>query len=140
MRSDGVTKIPICTGTDSSFSQGLIIPGASVVNRWDRGVVFVTGNFVPFEVPPAKATGGIEAEEADTINLGFVWHPVPQVTISADYWQIDSASGTARRLTTLDSATLELMEGFAVHRQRLYFPLWELRGDLFLAELRPTKQ
>ena len=51
------------------------------------------------------------------------------------YWAIDSVSGNAHALTQLESANLELMEGFAVHGHTLYFPLWELRGDLWLAEL-----
>jgi iron complex outermembrane receptor protein len=73
-----------------SFSQGLIIPSPWQLDRWDRYVANVgAGNFVPIEVPPANATGGLVSEEADSVNFGFVWHPVPQVTITADYWQID---------------------------------------------------
>jgi len=79
-----------------SFSQGLIIPSPWQTDRWDRYVSNISGSFIPIEVPPANATGGLEAEEADTLNLGVVWHPAPPVTISVDYWQIAFTSPIAR--------------------------------------------
>jgi iron complex outermembrane receptor protein len=72
-----------------SFSQGLLLPSPWWTERWDRKEVNVSGSYIPIEILPANMTGGLEAEEADSINLGFVWHPVPQVTLSADFWQID---------------------------------------------------
>jgi len=79
-----------------SFSQGLIIPSPWQTERWDRYVSNIAGSFIPIEVPPASQTGGLEAEEADTINAGFVVHPVPQVTFSVDYWKIAFTNPIAR--------------------------------------------
>jgi iron complex outermembrane receptor protein len=79
-----------------SFSQGLIIPSIWELDYEDRYVVNIPPNFIPIEYVPANQTGGLEAEEADSINLGIIVHPVPQVTLSLDYWQIDFSNPIVR--------------------------------------------
>lgn len=50
-------------------------------------------------------------------------------------WEIDPETGEARALSDFRSGSMEIMESLAVHDRQLYFPLWELRGDLWLAVL-----
>ena len=52
------------------------------------------------------------------------------------YWQIDVETGSARPLIRMESASLELMEGFAVYGRTLFFPLWERQGDIWSAQLQ----
>ncbi len=67
---------------------------------------------------------------------GFIYaHGHRKPTDPEGYWQIDAETGAARPLTRLQSASLELMEGFSVHGQRIFFPLWERQGDIWSAEL-----
>lgn len=75
----------------ASFSQGVIIPTVWDLEQDIRFVTFVpaAGEFIPVETPAASKTGGLDAEESDTYNLGFVWHPTDRTTVSVDRWQID---------------------------------------------------
>lgn len=51
------------------------------------------------------------------------------------YWAIRVSDGEARRILRLENPSLELVEGFAVSQRTLYFPIWELRGDVWIGEL-----
>ena len=51
------------------------------------------------------------------------------------YWAVHLETGETRRLVDPGHPSQELVEGFAVHEKTLYFPLWELRGDLWMAEV-----
>ncbi len=55
------------------------------------------------------------------------------------YWQIDAETGATRPLTQMESASVELMEGFVAYGQTLFFPLWERRGDIWSAQLEPRR-
>ncbi|MCG8454988.1 MAG: hypothetical protein MI919_01820 [Holophagales bacterium] len=60
----------------------------------------------------------------------------------AAYWRVDVDSGELSMLSNFQSAdfrgaSLEPMDNLAYHGGYLFFSLWELRGDLRLAELAP---
>jgi iron complex outermembrane receptor protein len=73
----------------ASVGQGIILAGGGESDQWGRAIGDVGGNYIPIETPPVKLTGGIDPEHSESFNLGAVWHPVPQVTISADLWRLD---------------------------------------------------
>jgi iron complex outermembrane receptor protein len=73
----------------ASFSQGIIIAQGGESDQWGRYFGEVGGHFLVIEVPPVKLTGGLHSEQSDSVNLGFIWHPVPQVTIAADIFHLD---------------------------------------------------
>ncbi len=73
-----------------SVSQGILVPDPYTVGFTARELQNVPfyGEFIIVETPAASESGGIGPEQADTWNLGFVWHPARNWTLSVDRWDI----------------------------------------------------
>lgn len=55
---------------------------------------------------------------------------------AANLWAVNAGDGTVRPLTEFRLDRKEPYMSLAADAERLYFPLWERRGDLFIAEVQ----